>query len=517
MMKFKKIKKLLATTLVVMLIATCFAGCGNKDGGSGGSKSDIEINYWNSGLGTKWLDAVIEAFEEEHPEYNVTYTATADAASTVAPFGIEDTDTIDLYLALKLYDFDHMEPLDDVLNATPEGESKTIGEKFDSNYLQFEKAQDGKCYTLTYGGGISGIVYNKKMFKDAGITQLPRTTDELASVCDTFYSDGIAPFCHFKPSGYWSYLTEAFFVQYDGLDYYLNTFYANKDANGNSPSIDVFKAEDGRYEALKAYEKFLTPDYVLAGSNSSEHVTMQTKFINGEAAMMANGSWLANEMASTGSTENFETMLMPVISSITNKLTTVKKESDLRKLISAIDSVVSGEKEISEYQDGENYSVDGISVSAADWEYVRKARYTMPANYAEESAFIPSYSNAKEGAKEFLKFLYSDKGIKIYSDALHMILPINLSDGELDTSKWSNFEKCQYELYKSTEQFVTKDSSSKHKIFTYGSAQSLASYEYINRLSTNNVTDRQSAKEIWESVLKKIDTDYENNWLQNIK
>ena len=157
MMKFKKIKKLLATTLVVMLIATCFAGCGNKDGGSGGSKSDIEINYWNSGLGTKWLDAVIEAFEEEHPEYNVTYTATADAASTVAPFGIEDTDTIDLYLALKLYDFDHMEPLDDVLNATPEGESKTIGEKFDSNYLQFEKAQDGKCYTLTYGGGISGI------------------------------------------------------------------------------------------------------------------------------------------------------------------------------------------------------------------------------------------------------------------------------------------------------------------------------------------------------------------------
>lgn len=517
MMKLKSMKRILAVALIGTMLVTCFAGCGNKNGGNGGSKSDIEINYWNSGLGTDWLDAVIAAFEEKYPEYNVTYTATADASATVAPFGISDTDTVDLYLALKLYNLDYMEPLDDVLNTTIEGESKTIGEKFDPNYLQFEKSEDGKCYSLTYGGGLIGIIYNKKLFKEAGIDTLPRTTDELASVCDTFYSEGIAPFCHFKPSGYWTWMSEAFFAQYSGLDYYLNTFYASKDANGTSPSKEVFKAEDGRYETLKAYEKFLTPDYVLSGSNSSEHVTMQTKFISGEAAMMANGSWLANEMASAGSTDNFEMMLTPVISSITDKLTTVKRESDLRKLISAIDTVVSGEKEISEYQSGSDYVVDGVNVSAADWEYVRKARYTMAANYAGESAFIPNYSNAKEGAKEFLKFLYSDEGIKVYTDTLNLIMPINMDSGELDTSKWSDFEKNQYEIYKLTEQFVTKEVSSKHRIFSDGSAESYASYQYINRLCTNNATDRQSAKEIWEAVLKKIDTDYDNNWLQNIK
>lgn len=517
MNKLSKIKKFLSVLIVIALVTTCFAGCGSKGNEGGGSKSDIEINYWNSGLGTDWLDAMIAAFEEAYPEYNVTYTATADAAATVAPFGISDTDTIDLYLALKLYNLDYMEPLDDVLSATPEGESKTIGEKFDSNYLQFEKSEDGKHYTLTYGGGIIGIVYNKKMFEEAGITQLPRTTDELASVCDTFYSEGIAPFCHFKPSGYWTWISEAFFTQYSGLDYYVNTFYGSKDADGNSPSKDVFKAEDGRYETLKAYEKFLTPDYVLPGSNSSEHVTMQTKFISGESAMMANGSWLANEMASAGSTDNFEMMLTPVISSITDKLTTVKKESDLRNLISAIDAVVSGEKDISEYQDGDNYVVNGASVSAADWDYVHKARYTMASNYAGQSAFIPNYSNAKEGAKEFLKFMYSDKGIKVYTDSLNLMLPINPDEGEIDTSKWNGFEKNQYELYQMTQQFVTKELSSKHRIFSDGGAESFASYEYINRLCTSNATDRQSAKEIWEAVLKKIDTDYDNNWLQNIK
>lgn len=512
-----KMKVIVAITLIGTLITACFVGCGKEENKGGNSKTDIEISYWQSGLGADWLDAVIAAFEEKYPEYNVTYTPTADAEASIAPYGLSDVDTVDLYIALKLYDTDYMEPLDDILDSTIEGESKTIREKFDENYLLFEESKDGNHYTLTFGGGIMGIVYNKKMFKDAGITQLPRTTDELASVCDTFYSKKITPFCHFQSGEYWKWMSEVFFAQYSGLDYYLNTFYANVDDNGNSPSKELFKIEDGRYETLKAYEKFITSDYVLAGSNSAQHVTMQTKFISGEAAMMVNGSWLANEMSSAGSVENFEMMLTPVISSITKQLQTVKKDSDLRKLISAIDAVVSGEKAISEFQDGENFLVDGLSVSAEDWEAVRKARYTMAANYAGQSAFIPNYSNAKEGAKEFLKFLYSDEGIEVYADALHLTMPISMDKGELDTSKWSAFEKQQYALYQQTEQFVTKEASCKHEIFTDGGADSFLDYEYISRLCTNNVSDHQNAEEIWESIQKLIDPYYDNSWLQNIK
>ena len=517
MKSLKKMKVVLAAVLVGIMIVSCMAGCGKKEESKGNSKTDIEISYWKSGLGAEWLDAVIAAFEEKYPEYHVSYTPTANAEASVAPYGLSDVDTVDLYLALKLYDTDYMEPLDDILDSTVEGESKTIREKFDSNYLLFEESANGKHYTLTFGGGIMGIVYNKKMFEEAGITQLPRTTDELASVCDTFYSKKITPFCHFKSGEYWKWMSEVFFAQYSGLDYYLNTFYANVGADGTSPNKELFKTEDGRYETLKAYEKILTSNYTLAGSNSSEHVTMQTKFISGEAAMMVNGSWLANEMASAGSVEDFEMMLTPVISSITKQLSTVKKDSDLRKLISAIDAVVSGEKQISEYQSGENYVVDGLSVSTADWDYVKKARYTMAANYAGQSAFIPNYSNAKEGAKEFLKFLYSDEGMKVYSDALHLVMPIQMTEGEVDTSKWNEFELNQYKLYNQTEQFVTKEASCKHEIFTDGGADSFAEYEYISHLCTNNVTDHQSANEVWESIINLVDQYYENSWLQNIK
>ena len=47
-MRLAKMKKILAVVLTGTILATCFTGCGNKGNQGGGSKSDIEINYWNA-------------------------------------------------------------------------------------------------------------------------------------------------------------------------------------------------------------------------------------------------------------------------------------------------------------------------------------------------------------------------------------------------------------------------------------------------------------------------------------
>lgn len=505
-------KKTLALTLAAVMAVSSLAGCGNKGGNKGGtSETDIEIGYWNSGLGTDWLDAVIKAFTEKYPEYNVYYNASASSTAVTTAYGLEDTDTTDIYMSIKVYDTDKMEPLTDVLDSTADGESKTIREKINAGYLDLEKTADGTVYNLSYGGGVIGIVYNKKLFDEAGIRSIPRTTDELEGACDTLSTSGIVPFCHFKTTGYWDFMSEAFFAQYDGMDYYLNEFYKGE------PSLDKFTKEDGRYETLKAYEKFITPDYVLSGSNSNDHVTMQTEFLSGKAAMMVSGSWLQNEMASLGSVDDFEMMRTPVISSITDKLSTVKKESDLRNVITAIDNVLDGEKTAADYQKGSDYEVDGMKVSAADWEYVMNARTTVPANYSGESMFIPSYSNAKEGAKKFMQFMYSDEGYKVYTDALHLSLPVTMSEGEPDMANWSSFEKNQYEIFQTATSFATEYVSGKHAIFYDGGARSFADYTYVNNFCSNNVADRQSATEAWTSIVDRIKNDYENNWMANIK
>lgn len=515
----KTMKRIVALTLALILCAGCFAACGNgnKPQGGGDPQKDIEIAYWNAGLGDQWLKDVIAAFTEKYPEYNVFYTASASAATINSTLELSGN-TVDLYFTSERADTSDFIPLDDMLNATAEGDSKPLIEKFNTNYLKNAQAADGHYYQITYGGGIISLVYNKNLFAQAGITELPRTTNELAIVCDKLYSAGITPICHFAPEGYYGYLSDALIYQYD-REGYTETFYSCTDAGGVSPSKEVFTTKDGRYEVLKAYEKILTTDYVMEGSNSIDHVTAQTMFLNDSAAMMVNGSWIANEMASIeGSMENFAMMRMPVLSAITNKLTTVKSDAQLRQVITAIDNVQDGVKQLSDYQSGDIYNVDGQEVSQEDWDFIYTARYTIAANYSGENACIPQYSENVEGAKMFLSFLYSDEGYRTYVKSLKTPMPLTLSDGsQLDTSDWNAFQKSQVTLLEEAVAMPCYYVASRHDIFKAGGATKYADVPYVSRLCASNKADRKSADAIWEEMIAKVNDEYENKWLANIK
>ncbi len=514
----KMTKRILTAGLAAVMtlgLTACGGGSGNNK--IGNAATDIEIKYWNSGLGTDWLDATIEAFEKKYPEYNVEYSATADVTAVDTAYGLEDVDTVDLYFCERNYDTDEMVHMNDLLNETADGDTKPLIEKFNPAYLKMEADADGDYHGLTYGGGLISVIYNKKMFEEVGITQLPRTSDELKAACDKLYRAGKVPFAHYQGGGYWRFISEAWFAQADGLDYYLNTFYACKGDDGTSPSKDALLKQDGRYDVLKAYEGIITPEYTMEGSNTTDHITAQTKFLNGGAAMMINGTWLANEMESVAGVDDMAMMRLPVISSIKDRLTTVKSDSILRVLVTAIDTVLDGEKTAEDYKSGDGYEVDGNKISAEDWDIVTEARKTVAAQYSGGNVFIPTYSNAQEGAREFIKFMFSDEGYKIYTDTLHMTMPISLCEGEVDTTDWSAFELEQYELVKTADHFVCDYIASKHKIFIDGGANIYANEKFIPLMCSKNAGDRMSADDVWTTVTNKINDEYENNWLANIK
>lgn len=514
----KKMTKVVALILAMAMIMASVTACGGNGGGGAkkNSAKDIEIVYWNAGLGSAWLEAVIEAFNEANPDYNAYFTASAAAGTVNATYGIEG-DTVDLYMTTKLADTSKMEPLDDLLATTVEGEAKTIGEKFEPGYLALEKANDDHYYQLTYGGGVCGIVYNMDHFKEAGITQLPRTTNELAITADKLKTNGKKAFCHYANNGYWTYMSEAWFSQYEGFDYYLNNFYACVDEKGNSPSKDIFKKQDGRYEVLKAYGKLITPEYIMEGSNSIDHVSAQTQFLNGSASMMVTGSWLSSEMAASDKFGSFSMMRTPVLSAVTDNCKTVKSENVLRDVISAIDSVLDGEKTIEDYKSGKNYKVEGKEISAADWDYIYEARLSVPTNYSGEGCFIPTYSNAKDGAKAFLEFLYSDEGLKTYAKAVSVPLPLELSDGTtVDMSAMNDFQKSQFEMLAESVATPTYDNAGKHRIFIDGGAKSFAGLNYITYLCASNPSDRKTVNQIWDEMMQTVDDNYDT-WVADIK
>src|SRR5690606_5356610 len=52
---------------------------------------------------------------------------------------------------------------------------------------------DGRQYGLPWTLGIEGIWDNKKLFEDAGITEVPTTLDELNDAVDKLKTSGVIP------------------------------------------------------------------------------------------------------------------------------------------------------------------------------------------------------------------------------------------------------------------------------------------------------------------------------------
>lgn len=519
----KKVSRIVALLLVFVMMLSV-AACGKKSEGEktnlgkhNGGK-EVEIKYWNAGQGTEWIESAIKAFNEKQSDWYVTYTATASAEAVLASFGQDDIDTADLYFVAGGYDISNMEPLESILDETAPGDKKTLGEKFNSAYLDLERATDGHIYSLSHLLAAPGIVYNTKLFEEAGIKELPRTTNELLIVCDKLLQKDITPWIHFKSGGYYDRVRSIWRAQYDGIDYFQNHFITLTDEQGNSPSKEILTKKDGRYEALKVQADLITKENVVKGSNSHDHITAQTMFLNDKIGMMVNGAWLGQEMASVGSVDNYEMMKTPVISTITDKLTSVKSDADLRKLVSAIDAVTDGKEEETKYQSGDAYVVDGKQISKADWDYVRAARNTIYTEATESGAFIPKYSDAKDGAKEFLKFLFSDEGLKIVINILRQAPSLELSTGEeFDTTEWNSFETSALALTKSGEAIVTnvwrKNAS---KIFTMQLTNDFAMRSFIPSFCASNASDRVTADEAWQTIQDEFESKFDR-WLDNVK
>ena len=505
-----KIKKIMALALAGILTVGCLSGCGGKGGNnqSRGEGSDVEISAFISGMGEEWLKNVVEAFNKEYPEYNAFYKPTASWTGATSTLGMEDGDTVDLYLATNWTDTSVLEPLDDVLDSKAKGESKTIREKFNPSYLELETRTDGSVYSLTYGAGGLGFVYNLDLFQKAGITQVPRTSDELAAVCATLKDKGITPMLHHKGGQYYMSFDEVWIAQAMGKEAFDDLY--------TYPTKEKLAKKDGRYDMLRAMSKIITPDYIVAGSNTESHTVMQTKFLAGEAAMAVNGSWLQNEMGGFGDA-NFLMMKTPVISSIKNRLTTIKNDQALREVIDAVDAVTDGDKAETDYKDGDNYKVGELSVSASDWKEVKMARNSYVSADFSSTAFMPKYSANKEGAKEFLRFLYSDKGLQIYAEATHLPLPLELDNGEYDMKEWTSFEKNQYKLRQDAELYVSSDkkSNNTHDLYVNGGAVILNIVYPVN-MCTLSEGQRQTAEEFWNTYIKELDSNY-STWEANIK
>lgn len=164
---------------------------------------------------------------------------------------------------------------------------------------------DGTLYGWPHTLEASGIVYNKDLFEQAGITEVPKTLEELEVVCKTLEAQGIQSFGEsWMEFGYLAHLLATPFNYEEDVAEVSRKLRKGEKTFADLVYIDKF---------FKLYD--LTLKYGL-GANSVAYNTMDQypDFAEGKMAMMKQGTWVERSLKRLNDEMNIGIMPVPLSS-----------------------------------------------------------------------------------------------------------------------------------------------------------------------------------------------------------
>lgn len=430
-------KKIFNLMAVLAAAVSLLSGCSGSESGRG-SNSDqyLKIYVLEQGYGSDWCRETIAAFKEQdwvkekYPELVVDVDFNDKTSYALDQMNLGSKyNTYDLLCGATLEGFSGRDDValdltDLVYNAKVPGEDITYIEKLNKDYSAAYKYTDPvsgeeKYYLAPYYTGIYGFIYNEDALSGYGL-EVPRTTDEFYNALVTIREAnkskyGVDPtaqygFIQSKEAPYWQMGGGAltpWWAQYEGVEGYDN-FYNGIVAGERS--IGIFK-QQGRLEALKVIEKLVDYNngFIAPASFNTEFMVAQTSFLQGSAVFHFNGDYFIDEMKEIKGqlidrglkVPVIKMMKTPIISSITDKCTTIADDAELSALVKAID-------EGSTALQGKGYEVN-----QKDFDKIFEARRIINGSLTGP-AIIPAYAKGKDVAVDFLKFMATDEGISAY-------------------------------------------------------------------------------------------------------
>ncbi|MBB3130278.1 raffinose/stachyose/melibiose transport system substrate-binding protein [Paenibacillus rhizosphaerae] len=292
----KRTKMALASVLALSVV---LAGCGSKtdksaEGASGGTKT-IHIFQFKVEI-AEALNKLKADYEASHPgvkldiqtvgggsDYGAALKAKFASGEEPDIFNVGGYTDLDTWQA-KLEDLS--------------GE-KWVGDMVDVAKDQISK--DGKVYGMPMNLEGYGFVYNKDLFKKAGITDVPKTLTELEAAAKKLQDAGITPFVNGYQEGW-------ILGQHS-----LNVAFAHQKDPG--AFIEGLNNGTAKFAGNEQMEQFMNLfDLTLKYSNknplTTDYNTEMTMFANGQAAMTQQGNW--TQVQIDGITPNMNIGILPM-------------------------------------------------------------------------------------------------------------------------------------------------------------------------------------------------------------
>jgi raffinose/stachyose/melibiose transport system substrate-binding protein len=255
------------------------AGGGASGGASGGGKDDqVTIRIFNFKVEiVEQLAGLIKEYEKEHPNVKInveTVGGGADYSATLkAKFNSGDIPDIFFnggFSELDLW-IEHLEDMTD--------------EPWVEHLVDAAKppmTKDGRIYGMPVNLEGYGFLYNKDLFAQAGITETPKTLDELRSAAQKLKDAGIQPFVN-GYAEWWvlgNHLANIGFARQPDPEGFIKGLY---DGTAKIPGNDVFNQWVDLID--------LTLEFGNANPLQTDYNTQVTEFAIGNAAMTQQGNW----------------------------------------------------------------------------------------------------------------------------------------------------------------------------------------------------------------------------------
>ena len=178
-------KKKLVSALAVTLAVSCvFCGCGSKkEEASEGGKTKLRFATWDVAADVDKQQAMVDKFNEEHDDIEVTLEAYGQDFDTKISAGMGSGDTPDvMYMWNYPAYHEGLEPLDSYIEKE--------GEEYKNNFYEAlwpYNSIDGSTYGIPVGFTTHVLFYNKDLFAQAGVAEPTAdwTWDDLQTAAKT--------------------------------------------------------------------------------------------------------------------------------------------------------------------------------------------------------------------------------------------------------------------------------------------------------------------------------------------
>lgn len=299
--------------LLLMVLVLVLGGCGKKkdvtkegvysgevypeNGLPKDEKVTLSMIFPVQGTGKDYFDYAIKTFKERFPniEINVRYIEGGIAYAQVIQSLLKAADDKEMYDWAHNYGVSKnllisqgkLEPQDEMwersLYDRPDTKVKdvVIADKLEVF------GPDGHMYIVPQSGSIYGIYFNKKMFKENGWNMQPRNWEEFISLCESIKDKNIYPMVGAGK------VPEYFRLCWGVIPYQVGGEKFRKAEYELAPNI---YREPAFLMMFKRLEEFAQKGYLHPGTISFDHTQSQMEFLQGQAAMIPVGAWVANEM-----------------------------------------------------------------------------------------------------------------------------------------------------------------------------------------------------------------------------